>query len=137
MIEKAKVIELRHGNARVRLEPSDACKHCAACHICYPSGESRVIEVENSIGARIDDVVDIEISDKVGLFALFVIFGFPVLLGLIGVLLGVGYSDIHALLFGVVGLAAGLGIAKIINNRVDNKRNFLPHIVNIMKTNGS
>lgn len=137
MVEKGKVIELQDVNARVNVEPSDACKHCSACHICYPSGKSRVIEVENSMGAHIGDIVYIEISDKVGFFALFLVFVLPVLLGLIGVLVGVGYNETYAILFGVAGLATGLGIAKIINDRISKKRDFLPRIVDIIKTNGA
>lgn len=137
MIEKGKVIELQGVNARVSVEPSEACKHCSACHICYPSGKTRVIEVENSIGAHVGAVVNIEISDKAGFFALFLVFVLPVLLGLIGVLIGAGYSETYAILFGVLGLATGLGIAKIINDRISKKRDFLPRIVDIIKTNGA
>ncbi|UCG92393.1 MAG: SoxR reducing system RseC family protein [candidate division WOR-3 bacterium] len=137
MIEKGRVIELQGVDARVSVEPSDACKHCSACHLCYPSGKSRVIEVENSIGAHIGDVVHIEISDKVGFFALFLVFVLPVLLGLSGLLIGVGYSETYAILFGVAGLATGLGIAKIINDRISKKRDFLPRIVGIIRTMGA
>lgn len=135
MIEKGKVIESRGFEAKVSIEPSEACKHCAASHFCRPAGESRVIEVENKVGAHVGDEVCIEISAKIGFFAFFLLFGLPVILGLVGIVLGTRYGDTYAIFLGVAGLALGLIIAKTINNIVSKKHTFLPHIVEIVKSN--
>jgi len=133
--EKGEIIESRGFDAKVCIEPSEACKHCAASHLCRQDGESRVIEVENKVGAHVGDEVYIEISATIGFVAFFLLFGLPVILGLIGVVFGSRYNDTYAIFLGVAGFALGLIIAKVINNIVSKKHTFLPHIIEIVKSN--
>lgn len=134
MKEKGAVVEIINTIAKVSLQSSEACKTCAAGHFCRPSGNSRVIEAENIIGACIGDKVHIEISTHSSLIAFFLLFGLPVILSLIGLLFGSQYSNTHSLLYGAVGLCLGLLVAKIANNILNKKQSFLPKIVEIIQS---
>jgi positive regulator of sigma E activity len=132
MREKGTVVGYTPRGASVRIEPSDVCKNCPACHFCRPAGGSRIVETENNIGAHIDDEVYIDIASKTSLLAFFLLFGLPVLLGLSGVVFGSPYGDTYALLCGATGIGLGLVIAKIINNKANKRNKFLPRIVEII-----
>ncbi len=129
MKEKGKVIAISASLAKISLEPSEACKNCPACNVCRPAGSVRIVEAENEIGAKIGDEVYIETSSKIGLIAIFLLFGMPVILGLIGLLIGMRYGEIYSIFCGIAGFALGLLCAKIINNILGGRRKFLPHIV--------
>lgn len=132
MREKGKVVELAGFVAKVSLEPSEACKDCPSCNLCRPAGDVRIVEVENKIGANVGDEVYIEISPKVGLIAVFLLFGLPVILGLVGLLVGNHYSEIHSVIFAIAGFALGLIFVKIINDILGTRRELLPYIVKIL-----
>jgi len=94
----------------------------------------RIVEAENRIGAHVGDEVYIEISPRESLIAIFLFFGLPVLLGLLGLLIGIQYSEGHSIFFGVGAFAIGLIVAKLINNILGRRHRFLPHIVSITRT---
>jgi positive regulator of sigma E activity len=132
--EKGKVVEVTGSRAKIRLEPSEACKDCPSCNFCRPVGSVRIVEAENRIGAHVGDEVYIEISPRESLIAIFLFFGLPVLLGLLGLLIGIQYSEGHSIFFGVGAFAIGLIVAKLINNILGRRHRFLPHIVSITRT---
>jgi sigma-E factor negative regulatory protein RseC len=134
MKEKGSVVEIVNSTAKVSLNANEACKTCSASHFCRPSGNARVIEAENIIGARIGDQVYIKISAHAGFIASFVLFGIPIILGLIGLVFGSQFSDTHSILYGTVGLCLGLLIAKIANNILRKKQSFLPKIIEIIES---
>jgi positive regulator of sigma E activity len=131
MRETGSVIKIEGAIAKVSLVPSEVCKRCPACNFCRPAGGVRIIEVENRYDAHVGDEVYVEISPKIGLMAMFLLFGIPVILGLIGLVIGNLYSEIYSVVFGVVGFAGGLAFAKIINDFV-SKHKFVPYIVEII-----
>ncbi len=132
MKEKGRIVEITGSVAKVSLEPGEACKDCPYGNMCRPTGDIRIIRVKNSIGAEVNDEVYIGISAKSELIAIFLLFGLPVILGLIGLLIGTRYSEIHSIILGLIGFALGLIIAKIINNIFNNRHKLLPHIIEII-----
>ncbi len=137
MRERGKVVEVSGSRARISLVPSEACKDCPSCGFCRPAGSTRIIETENSVGAQVGDEVYIEISPRESLIAVFLFFGLPVLLGLIGLLIGIGYGEIYSVVLGIGAFAVGLILAKLINDILSRKQTFLPHIVEVMRPKGS
>ena len=137
MKEKGTVIEATNRVAKVSLEPSASCGSCPAGHFCRPSGGIRIIEAENGVDAHVDDVVCVEIPAKSGLIAIFLLFGLPVLLALIGLLIGTSYSETFSIIFGIIGFVAGLVFAKILNNMLGAKQRLLPRIVEIISQKSS
>jgi len=134
--EKGCVIEITSLGANVSLSPSAACQGCAASNFCRPKGDDRVTEAQNCIGAKIGDEVYVEISSKTGLLAFFLLFGLPVILGLVGLLIHAHTQDrnIHEIFYGLAGFALGLIIAKVINNILGQKHKFIPRIVEILSS---
>jgi positive regulator of sigma E activity len=137
MQETGKVIETTKHSARVLVQSCETCKTCSASYLCRPSGNDRIIEAENSIDARIGDEVCVEISTKIGFLALFLLFGLPVILGVIGLFIGAQHSDTRALMYGIVGVACGLFIAKIVNNTLSKNHKLLPRIIKIVHQKGA
>lgn len=132
MKEKGRVIEITDFKAKVCVEPSDACKNCGAKHFCQPLDKMRIIEAENTIGAKIDDEVFIQLAAGISLKVSFLVFGMPVVTALIGLILGAQYSETLSLIYGLAGFTLGLIAVKIINNTIAKKPEFLPKIVEIL-----
>ena len=132
MKEKGKVVEITDFIAKVSLEPGEACKTCPYGNFCRPAGTIRIIKVKNGIGAKVGDEVYIGIPVKSEFIAIFLLFGLPVMLGLIGLLIGTLYTEIHSVILGLVGFALGLIIAKIVNNILGRKKKLLPCIIEII-----
>ncbi len=133
MRETGQVVEVSGLLARISLEPSDACKDCPSCGFCRPVGNTRIIETENRVGAQVGDEVLVEISAQGTLIAVFLFFGLPVLLGLIGLLIGIRYGEGHSVVLGIGAFAVGLILAKVANNILGHKHKFLPHIVEVTR----
>ncbi len=137
MREIGKVVEVSGARARIRLEPSEACKNCPSCNFCRPVGSTRIVEAENRIGAHVGDEVNIEISPQESLTAIFLFFGLPVLLGLIGLVIGMHYSEGHSIFLGIGAFVLGLIVAKLMNNILGRRHHFLPHVVSVTEPKNS
>ncbi|MBS4015771.1 MAG: SoxR reducing system RseC family protein [Candidatus Latescibacteria bacterium] len=118
MEEVGKIIELVNDKARIEITPSGGCNHCTQAHICNPFGKNKkIIELPNSINAQVNDLVKIEIKDKNRFLSILLVLGLPILLFLIGIIIGNRISgDALAALFGGIGLLLAFIIVKIVNN---------------------
>jgi sigma-E factor negative regulatory protein RseC len=132
MQEHAVVIDVEDNVATVRVESSVACKTCPANSFCCPSGKNRIVDADNTLGARVGDTVIIGIASKISIGAVFLIFGLPVILGLVGIIAGSRYGDTFSGICGVGGIIVGLVIAKNINDILTKKKRMLPCIREIV-----
>ena len=137
MRRKGKVIAVEGSKATVCFEAGESCTKCEARNYCQTAGSTQSVIVENDIGASIGDEVYVEQTPGVGLAAASILFGIPVILALIGMILGSRWSEIRALLLAVVFFAAGLIIVKIVNNIIARRSAFLPRITEIVPREGS
>lgn|GEM_PF-2341587 len=128
MEERGKVIRIDEDTVEVAIDPSDACANCPACHYCRPSGTKRVITAVNPGDISVGDEVFVTMIRRHSLIAIFAFFGLPVMLSLIGLLIGQHYSETGSLIIGSGGFLLGLIIAKIINDILGSKRGFYPRI---------
>lgn len=95
MIENGEVVRASDGSVDVRLVPSDACESCGACSAFGP--DAMVMrDVADRTGARVGDVVEVEMPEGTRLRASLIGYGVPLLVLAGGYLAGV-------LLAGVVG----------------------------------
>jgi len=131
MEEKGEVIRVNGEIAEVSIEPSPACATCPAGQFCRPAGHTRVITVVNPGQITIGDKVVVRMITRHSLMAILTFFGLPVILSLIGLLIGQQYSELGSLLIGTGGFLLGLIIAKIINDVLGSKRRFYPRITKI------
>lgn len=129
MREKGKVVEVGEDVVKINIEPGDACKKCPAAELCHPAGDLRIVEAKSSLKLDVGDEVVIEVSPKSGLTAMFLLFGIPVIMALIGIFIGNSLNDLYTVIFGLVGFGLGLIFAKIINNAAAKKQKLLPRVV--------
>ena len=118
MEEIGKIIEITNNKAKIEINPSGGCSHCAQAHICNPLGkDKKVVELKNTINAQVGDWVKIEIKEKNRVVSILVVLGLPIFLFLIGVIIGHQISgDKMSAILGGLGLILAFLIAKIINN---------------------
>jgi sigma-E factor negative regulatory protein RseC len=131
MEENGKVVEVLASEARVEVVPSAICGHCSAAEACGAFGsKTKVVLAKNPIGAKIGDLVKLETKEKNRLTSISLVFGLPIVLLLIGIILGEIISgDKLAAFLGGIGLVIAFIIAKIIDRWVGKKATFLPTII--------
>ena len=132
MRRKGRVIDTSNSRATVCFEPAESCKTCEASKLCQAAGKRQTVLVDNNVGAQVDEEVYVEQSPGIGLLSAFLLFGLPVVLALVGLIIGARWGQTSSLLIGVSGFAAGLVIAKLVDNRLIRKSLFLPRIVEII-----
>jgi len=137
MRKRGRVITAEHGQATVCFEPKDACGNCDARKLCHAAGSQHLVVVQNPIEARANDEVYVEQPAGIGFAAAFLLFGLPVLLAVIGLLMGSRWYEKGSLIGGITGFMLGLLIAKLLNNRLARTAAFLPTISEIVKIKGS
>lgn len=120
--------------AKISIEPSEACKSCPSCGVCRPSGKIMIMEADNRIGAVVGDEVYVETSAKQSMIAVFFLFVFPILLGLIAMLITTRRAGWYMVISGLVGFALGLVFAKIMDTYFRKRGKLLPNIVEIVKS---
>jgi positive regulator of sigma E activity len=131
--EKGVVTRIADGTVEVTLTPGDACTKCEARDFCRPSEGTCVIVAINPGGVEVGDEVLVTVVRQNSMLAVFVFFGLPVVLSLIGLLLGHRYGEIGLVITGSGGFIVGLVIAKIINDILSKKLGFFPKITEIIK----
>jgi positive regulator of sigma E activity len=133
MREKGVVVEIHGFIAKIKLMPSEACKGCPSGGICRPAGKTMLMEADNKIKAAIGDEVWVETLAKQSMIAVFFLFAFPVLLGLIAILITTRYGASYRVIAGIIGLAIGLLLAKIIDSHLRKTGKLLPNIIEVIK----
>ena len=134
MKEKGVVVDIRGTVAKIKLMPSEACKSCPSGGICQPAGKTMFMEAENIAKAKVGDEVWVETLAKQGMIAVFFLFIFPLILGMIGILMTARHGGFYMVIAGIFGLGAGLLIAKIIDNYLRRKGKFLPALTEVIKS---
>ncbi len=133
MEEEGVIVGFKNGRALVKTERSASCQSCKSIELCQPSTEDKqnVVEVENSLGACKGDKVVITIEARELLKTSMMVYLFPLILFICGVLLGgvVGESlfpwinkEVFSIMLGVIMLIVAFrglrtyGDKKKINN---------------------
>jgi len=126
------VVEITGTQARIEVTPNKACRTCPACTVCRPQGTVRHIEADNRVDAHVGDEVCIETSTKQSLVAILLVFGVPVVLALVGLVVGASLGNLLSMILGVTGFIAGLVVAKIFNN-IFTRKQLLPRVTEIRR----
>ncbi len=137
MRRRGRIIALDNGRATVCFELQDACEKCDARAMCQVAGSKRTVSATNSENGQIGDEVVVEQAPGKALFSAFLLFGLPILLAVIGLIIGARWGETASVISGISGFAVGLLIAKIINNLLARKSLFLPRITEIVKKEGA
>ena len=130
MRQTGKVIELKGKKAVVRFLRSDACGHCNAC---FRLGSNEAdIDIDNVLGAKIGDVVGIEMHAKSVLKASLLLYGVPLVGLLVGAYLVSLQGDLYAALGGVLFAAGAFFILRALEPKFSRMTEFKPRMVEII-----
>ena len=135
MREIGKVTQVDGKNAVVRVDKKDECSKCGMC--LFPKGASHIdFPAENSLGAKVNDLVEIETTKDAKLLGAILVFLVPlILIGLSALLTYLfSISEIWVLIFSVIFIILWYTILAVIDKRLKDKAGFCPRIVSILKT---
>jgi len=137
--EEGRVINLKGDLATVEIERKSACGTCRACAL--GTGNTMITEAENPLGAKIGQRVRVEISSRAILRGAFLIYIFPLLALILGMVLGititnrVGFkesSQTVGLVLGLVFLVLSFVLIWRYNKRIKDKSAYRSKIIQII-----
>lgn len=129
-----KVLALKGELAVVRFVRSDACGHCNACF--HLGSNEADLEIQNTLGARVGDVVAIELRGKSMVRASLLLYGIPLLGLLLGVLIGSQWGDLYAAAGGLLLCGGTFFILRGLEPCFSRMTEFKPRIVEIVARGG-
>jgi len=135
IIEKGIVLSAADGHAEIALRQTDACEECSAKIFCRPSEkkDTKIIEAADSYGVQPGDEVQIEIAGTDILKASFMLYGMPLILILLGIILGMSIfngtslPELLSFLFSI-GIMALYFSSILLINKIKYTKPKLPHI---------
>jgi len=135
IIENGVVISAEAGHAKIKLIKTGACEECSAKIFCKPSEkkDSKILEVNDPIGVQAGEEVQIEISGSDVLKASALLYGVPLILIVIGVMLGAvifentSLPELFSFLFGI-GLTALYVSGLFLLKKIKHTKPKLPQI---------
>ena len=141
MIEDiGKVVRVSGDKAFIEVERSSACAQCGLQEVEeLVAGGKVVFEALNMAKANIGDKVKVRVESAAYMKASVFIYGIPVLLLIMGAVLGVYLAgkfnkstDIMSALFGMCGLIVGIIILFLFRKK-GTKKEYIPVIVEVLK----
>lgn len=131
LCRSGKVMSTAEGRVVVRFMRSDACGHCNAC-FSLGSHEADV-ELDNPLGARVGDVVSIELKGSGMVRASLIMYGLPLLGLLAGVVVGAQWGDLYAAVGGILLCAGTYFILRGLEPRFARMDQFKPRMLEIIE----
>ncbi len=147
--ETGKVVEITNGGtAKVLIQRKKMCDHCPSKEVCKPPEEGKefTVEIENPIGAKEGDIVEIGIPKGALLIASLWAYLVPSIFFVVGVTIGFTFLSRYITLIqkefvglstGIILLAVSYMILRIVNNRIGSKKVFHPIIVSVCSDNSA
>lgn len=139
MKETGLVVGIDERNAKVKIERKSACGSCKGCRLGETGEMSMTIDVSNEAGARVGDLVEIDMETTDVLFAAFIMYGIPLIALLAGVFLSYGISprfgwgeDWVHMLVGLVFTALSFLVIKTQERSIKQSTKFKPSVSRIM-----
>lgn len=131
MIDQGRVIKVKGDLAEVEFTSSSACASCGACH---PASSGKMTsEADNSIGAGVGDLVEVEISEAVTTLFPLIGFGLPIGFFFLGLILGSFISENAGIIAGVIFLGIGFLATRVADRFISRQKKYRSRIVRIEK----
>ncbi|HEY8389903.1 MAG TPA: SoxR reducing system RseC family protein, partial [Clostridia bacterium] len=94
------------------------------------------IKLKNDVGAKIGDTVEVGFSDKSLTLSNLIVFGIPLLLLLIGMIIAIGLklNELFAIFIAIGSLVLGFVVVFIIDKIVAKNNDFSPKILRILES---
>ena len=140
IVEMGEVVDSRDGFAVVLVKRSSACEGCGAKGACHAFGGGRDarVSVENDVGAKTGDLVEIGIEEASLVKASFLVYIVPIIALLLGAATGqhfseqIGISEEGAAAFcGLLALIGSLVIIRLFDPIFKKRRSMRPRIIRI------
>ena len=136
IVEKGIVLSAQRGLAEIALLETESCEACSAKLFCKPSSkdDTKVLEVSDPYGVLPGDEVQIKIAGRAVLKASVMLYGFPLLLIITGILTGM-YLFSSTSLPELFSFVLGLGLTSVyvgglfLIKKIKKSRPVLPQIV--------
>lgn len=144
MDQRGYIIKVNNDNTAVfKMQRMSACASCGKC-FGSKSSESKEIEVEvdNSIGAKLGDYVEVSMEHVNVLRALGITYGFPLIMLMVGMIGGnyilkamnfSGNIEVFSFIAGMITMAIAFLILKLNDKNVRESRKYMPVITNIVE----
>ena len=141
--ETGTVKKVENNTAWVRKERSSACESCSARHHCVALEGGRIIEIEaiNDIGARVGDLVELNLEPSSVFTLSFLLYLVPALSLVIGAIIGqqaaVAFElneNLMSALTGFIFLIISFIVMKLIGKRLVKNIVYHPKIIKILKS---
>ena len=124
------VTAINGGNAQIHFLRGSACAHCGAC---LTVGETEMeISLPNTLGAKVGDRVDVDLSPKRLVQASLLAYAVPLVLLIAGVMLGSRIADWVGLVVGVAACGIGYLILRVVEKHTKDKHSFQPRMARIL-----
>lgn len=130
MTEVAKVVKVKGKRAFVLIEQTAKCEGCKMCS--FNRNKQLIVPIENTLDAAVGDSVELLMPERAPVGASFIMYVVPLVLMLIGALLG-SLINLYAQIGMAFGfLALGFLPAYFIDKYYAKKRGFSPSMVRIV-----
>lgn len=131
-----KVVEVRGHVAKVQFTSKEACAHCSARIMCYfTPGDKVFTEAVNNEGARVGDLVRVEVDPKRSLFTGLLIFIFPIIVFILVYLAlrTIVQNENYGVIGGVTSLVVYFVFLKKLETWFANRGSFRPIVRDIIE----
>lgn len=133
MIEKGIVTSLDGDYAIVKVNKKDECAKCGLC--LFPKNADSInFRAENGVGAKVNDIVEIETKERAKTLGIVLVFGVPLILVIASLILGYIFikNEITCLLVSLGVVIVWFFILSIIDRKIKNSLKFSSKIKEII-----
>ncbi|MBN1903928.1 MAG: SoxR reducing system RseC family protein [Deltaproteobacteria bacterium] len=140
MISEQGIVErIKRNSALIKVAKSSACNHCTSKDSCSVPDKNMVIEVKNSLNAKVGDLVEVSVPEGTFIVLSLMIYIFPVAALMAGAFLGNYLStlldtdpSLTAIITGALFLFASFVILKLIDRKKDTRDKYIPNMTRIV-----
>ncbi len=133
MKEVGQIVRTKKNLITVRFPRKSSCEHCNMCAI-KPNAAHVDMTMENTLGGKVGDKVEVNISNGTVLKMSLLIYTLPLFIGLVGFLTAylLNLSEFWQFGIFIVALALGFLVLKLIDKRYALSKKGKPYLVRII-----
>jgi positive regulator of sigma E activity len=134
MKETGTVIKLNGNRAFVKVNCTSDCSKCGMCGTKNKGTSKEFVAQKGDFDVKVGDIVSIENNKDLRLLSYLLIFGVPLLLVILSIVLGTIYLDeLYTVFIAVVSVAVWYGILSFIDKRISFLKGYTFKITKIYK----
>lgn len=135
MKETGTVVKLNGNRAFVKVNCTADCSKCGMCSSKNRDTSKEFVVQKGNFDVKVGDVVDIENKKDLRLLSYLLIFGVPLILVALSIVLGTIYlDDIYTVFIAVISVAVWYGILSFIDKRITFLKGYSFQITKVYDT---